>query len=234
MTGSGFPLTCRRTRLRPLAAALVALAALAGTAHAAPGPDRADPTSTARERTKGARTVIGAPSADGCAAAAASGAADDLALSACDRALALENTSRPNLIATRINRGTIHLRRREGEAALADFDAVIALDPRNADAHLNRGAALVLTRQPALAVAAITQALSLGVRAPHKAYFNRAAARESLGDVRGAYEDYSTALSIQPDWGAAEAELARFARVRRERLAAQLDAASAKPAGAAQ
>ena len=69
------------------------------------------------------------------------------------------------------------------------------------------------------AVAAITEALGLGVREPHKAYFNRGAAREALGDLRGAYEDYSTALEIQPDWGPANAELARFARARREHLA---------------
>jgi hypothetical protein len=40
-----------------------------------------------------------------------------------------------------------------------------------------------------------------------------------LGDLPGAYEDYSTALRIKPDWGAAEAELARSARAREERLA---------------
>ena len=73
--------------------------------------------------------------------------------------------------------------------------------------------------RPGPAVAAITEALSLGVREPHKAYFNRAGAREALGDVRGAYEDYSTALEIQPDWGPSGAELARFARARREQLA---------------
>ena len=47
-----------------------------------------------------------------------------------------------------------------------------------------------------------------------------------MGDIRGAYEDYNTALTIQPDWGVAEAELSRFARGRRERLASQLDTAS--------
>src|SRR5690606_13197455 len=106
-------------------------------------------------------------------------------------------------IATRINRGATHLRRREGEAALADFDAVIAMDRRHGEAHLNRGAALVLLGQPGPAVAAITEALGLDVREPHKAYFNRGAAREQLGDLRGAFEDYNTALDIQPDWGPA-------------------------------
>jgi tetratricopeptide (TPR) repeat protein len=184
--------------------------------------DGDDAASERSERNKGARTVVGAPGSVECAAAAAAGRLDDDAIAACDRAIAAERLSRPNKIATLINRGAIHLRRRAGELALADFEAVIALEPRNAEGHLNRGAALVMVGRPGPAVAAITTALGYGVRYPYKAYFNRGAAREALGDVRGAYEDYNTALTIQPDWGPAEAELARFVRGRRERLASQL------------
>jgi tetratricopeptide (TPR) repeat protein len=202
----------------PFAAAICAIALLA--------PGLAWGNDNAAERTKGARTVVGAPDSAQCALAAANQTNDDDAVQACDRALTTERLSRPNRIATLINRGAIHLRRREGEAALSDFDAVVALAPRNAEAHLNRGAALVLVNRPGPGVAAITTALSFGVSAPHKAYFNRAAAREAMGDVRGAFEDYNTALTIQPDWGVAEAELARFARGRRERLASQLDGSS--------
>lgn len=179
-----------------------------------------------------ARTVLGGqqegPLAQ-CAAATLAPVPDEAALRACNDALSGRNLSRRDRISTTVNRGVVHLKRREGEAALQDFNAVVALDPRNAEAHLNRGAALVLLKRPAQAVTAITTALSYGVPAPHKAFYNRAAAREALGDIRGAYEDYSTALSIQPDWGPAEEELARFARVRRERLAAQLDQAPDAP-----
>jgi tetratricopeptide (TPR) repeat protein len=122
-----------------------------------------------------------------------------------------------------INRGVTHLRRSEWQPALNDFDAVIALDNRQAEAHLNRGAALVQLGRHGPAIAAITEALGLGVREPHKAYFNRGAAREALGDIRGAYEDYNTALEIEPNWGPANAELARFARTRRDHLAAELN-----------
>lgn len=203
-----------------LAAALGAAGlSISGTASAQA---KTDAASERQERNKGARTVLGAPASGECATAAAAGRSDDDAVSACDRAVNGERLSRANQIATLINRGAIHLRRRAGELALADFDAVIALDSKHAEAHLNRGAALVIAGRPGPAVAAITHALGLGVRYPHKAYFNRGAAREALGDVRGAYEDYNTALTIQPDWGPAEAELARFVRGRRERLAAQL------------
>lgn len=203
-----------------VAGALLVAAMFAVPAFATGGGD--DAASARTERNKGASTMVGAPGSVECAAAAAAGRLDDDAIAACDRAIAAERLSRPNKIATLINRGAIHLRRRAGELALADFDAVVALDKRNAEAHLNRGAALVMVGRPGPAVAAITTALGLGVRYPYKAYFNRGAAREALGDVRGAFEDYSTALTIQPDWGPAEAELARFVRGRRERLAAQL------------
>ena len=200
----------RLPRRIPIATALAVLA-LAGTAAAQ--------TSSGRERDVGARTMIGAPNAQACSQFVASGDSSEAALAACDRAIATERLNRQLQIATHINRGALHLRRREGAEALADFDAVIAMDRRHAEAHLNRGAALVMQNQPGAAVTAITEALGLGVREPHKAYFNRGAAREALGDLRGAFEDYNTALDIQPDWGPANAELARFARTRREHLA---------------
>jgi len=187
------------------------------------GPAAAQPTaSSSQGRDTVARTVIGAPQAEACGRFAAAGESSDQAIAACDRALRSERLGRANEIATHINRGALHLRRRAGEPALADFDAVIALDPQNAEAHLNRGAALIMVGRPGPAVAAITEALGLGVREPHKAYFNRGAAREALGDLHGALEDYTTALEIEPDWGPANAELNRFARTRQERLAGML------------
>jgi tetratricopeptide (TPR) repeat protein len=176
-----------------------------------------------------ARVVIGVADVSQCAAAAVAGRFDDQTLQACNKALQ-QRLDRQVLIATRINRGAVHLRRREGDLALADFDEVIRLSPKLGDAHLNRGAALVLLQRPGPAVAAITTALGLGVGAPYKAYYNRGAAREQLGDVRGAYEDYSTALAIKPDWDIAEAEVQRFVRGRKEKLAAQLaDGAGGPP-----
>jgi tetratricopeptide (TPR) repeat protein len=159
-----------------------------------------------------------------CAERAADGDASDAALAACDRALAQERLDRQSLKATLLNRGILHARRNESVAALADFDAVIGIDARNAEAWLNRGVALIMLDRHGEAVAAMTEALSLGVEQAHLAYFNRAAAREALGDFRGAYEDYSTALEIQPDWGRADAERQRLAQRRQEWLAARLSA----------
>lgn len=168
-------------------------------------------------------TVIGSDR-DGrtCIANVAAGDSSDATLLACTRGMNYSRLSRAGERELLVDRGIVYLRRREGELALADFDAVIARDPRNAEAHLNRGAALVQLARHGQAIAAITEALGLGVAEPHKAYYNRGAAREALGDLRGAYEDYSTALEIEPDWGPANAELARFARNRRDHLATVL------------
>jgi tetratricopeptide (TPR) repeat protein len=158
-----------------------------------------------------------------CVTGALAGDSSEEVLEECTRALRYPHLSRAGEEQILINRGIVHMRRRESELALADFDTVIARAPRNAEARLNRGGALVQMQQYGPAIAAITEALGLGVAEPHKAYFNRGVAREALGDLRGAYEDYSTALQIQPDWGPANAELARFARTRRDHLATVLN-----------
>lgn len=165
-------------------------------------------------------TIVGSD-ANGrrCGDAVMAGDSSDGTVDVCTRALRYPRLSRAAEIQLLVNRGITYMRRHEFTEALADLDAVLERDHNNAEAHLNRGAVLLQMHQPGPAVAAITQALSLGVQEPHKAYFNRGAAREALGDLRGAYEDYNTALEIQPDWGPANAELARFARSRREHLA---------------
>lgn len=217
----------RRLPRRSLTLSASAVAVFALLFVAAPNAS-AQADSAQRERETGARTTIGAPNATACMQAVSTGDSSDEAMAACTRAVESENLPRATRLAIRINRGAMHLRRREGTEALADFDAVIAVDRRNAEAHLNRGMALIMTNQPGLAVAAITQALSLGVQNPHIAYFNRGAAREQLGDLRGAYEDYNTALEIRPDWGPANQELARFVRGRRDTLAQTLNNSGAQ------
>ncbi len=198
-----------RSALGCPAAALVVLAVLAGSPAFA-----ADVVARLNSRSN----------AQTCENSAARGDSSDTALAACDRAISREHLDGRNLIATLMNRGNIHVLRNEGAAALQDFDAVIALDEADAAAWLNRGVALMMLDSAGQAVIATTEALSLGVSEPHKAYYTRAAAREALGDLRGAYEDYSTALEIEPDWGPADAELQRLVRRRHEWLAAMLPA----------
>lgn len=168
-------------------------------------------------------TIIGGDAyAQRCMTEVGSGLFGDDTLAACTRALRNPRLAEESEILLMINRGVVLLRRGDNEGALAQFDAVLEEDDEHAEAHLNRAGALVQLQRYGPAIAEITTALSLGVSEPHKAYFNRGVARESLGDLRGAYEDYRTALEIQPDWGPANAELARFARTRRDTLAGRL------------
>jgi tetratricopeptide (TPR) repeat protein len=164
-----------------------------------------------------------------CGALFAAGNTSDEVVQLCTRALSYPRLTRQGALGLHTNLGITRLRRHEGDEALAEFDAVLALDPQNPEGQLNRGAALIMIHQPGPAVAAITQALSLGVAQPEKAYYNRGAAREALGDLRGAYEDYSTALQIRPQWAPADQELARFVRGRREHLATVLGVQAANP-----
>lgn len=146
----------------------------------------------------------------------------DQRILACDRALH-EPLTPDQRMAVLVNRGAIRARRQEHSLALADFDAAQALQPDNPTVMLNRGMVLVQLRQSGPAVAALTQALSYGAPNAYLAYYYRGVARERLGDARGAYEDYSTALEIQPNWAPAEQEMARFARGRRQDLASQVN-----------
>jgi tetratricopeptide (TPR) repeat protein len=193
----------------PALAALAAMASFADVALA----QRTDPSAV---------TVVGRdPNARRCAEQVMRGDTSDATVQTCNEALAYRRLTQAAEVVLRVNRGVTHMRRQENELALVDFDAVLALQPRNAEAHVNRGAALLQLRRYGPAITSFTEALGLGVQEPYKAYFNRGAAREALGDVRGAFEDYNTALEIYPDWGPANAELQRFARQRRQNLEAR-------------
>ena len=76
--------------------------------------------------------------------------------------------------------------------------------------YVNRGATLVGEDRFREGVEQIDKGLSLGVKDPEKAFFNRGLANEALGDLQAAYRDYSRAAELKPDWAAPKTELARF------------------------
>lgn len=77
-------------------------------------------------------------------------------------------------------------------------------------AYLNRAAALVGLERFAEALPVFERALALGVDRPQLAYFDRGIARESLGDIKGAYLDYRKASELDPKMEIARAQLTRF------------------------
>lgn len=104
----------------------------------------------------------------------------------------------------------MQLRRRAWSQAREDFDAASRIDPQLGEAFVNRGAAYVGERRFKEGLQAIDQGLEMGVKDPEKALFNRAMANEGLGDLKAAYQDYSKAAALDPEWAAPKTELARF------------------------
>jgi tetratricopeptide (TPR) repeat protein len=161
--------------------------------------------------TAGASTlVIGGGAAKDCATAALGGRSDEMAVGACTLALKTETLSFRDRARTYVNRGVLRMRQRDFDSAVSDFDEASKIDPNLGEAFVNRGAAYVGSQRYGEGLVQIDQGLALGVKDPQKAYYNRAIANESLGDVTAAYRDFSKAAELDPDWDAPKSELTRF------------------------
>ncbi|WP_448577352.1 tetratricopeptide repeat protein [Thermaurantiacus sp.] len=156
-------------------------------------------------------SIIGGGLARECYLAAESKFERSMALDVCNRALQTEVLKLRDRAATLVNRGIIHMQARDLKRALADYDAALALMPDLAEAHVNRGIALLhkggVDRE---AVAALTRGLELKPMRPEVAYYTRAVAHEILGDARAAYEDYQAAAAARPGWEDPIEQLKRF------------------------
>ena len=207
------------TAAPPLATAFAQTAAQAprDPSQQQPPRRRASTTGLQGQYLQGANSKV-----NGCIHAVTTGDSSDIALQTCIDALDTQQISSTDLAGVYANLGVMYLRRGAHEFALAEIEYALELDPDNPELFANRGAAQLALRQYGPAIASMTNALSLGTEAPYKAYYNRGAAREALGDLHGALEDYSTALEIHPNWAPAEAEIARFVRNRHETLSARL------------
>jgi tetratricopeptide (TPR) repeat protein len=155
-------------------------------------------------------TVLGGGQAAACFEAAKGGRSDDGAIATCDSALDAEMLDPTDRGGTYINRGVMKLRRGQFEAAHVDFDAGIALIPKVGEGWINRGAMFVGEHKYRDGLGDLDKGLSLGVKEPEKAYFNRALAYEGLDDEKDAYLDYQQAAALKPDWDAPRLELKRF------------------------
>jgi tetratricopeptide (TPR) repeat protein len=159
--------------------------------------------------------VIADTSAANCSQAALEKRADDAALRFCNEAIEQGALKRDDLTRTYVNRGAVLMNRHDYDAARADIERAIRLDPSVGDAWMNRGAINIIERRYAEGIADTTKGLALGVSEPAKAYFNRAVAYEGVGDEKSAYLDYQQALVLKPDWELPKRELMRFTVTRR-------------------
>ena len=165
--------------------------------------------------TLAAVTVLGGGQAQACFQAAKAGRSDDASIALCDMALETELMARSDRGGTYINRGVMKLRRGLLEPAHGDFDAGIALAPKIGEGWVNRGAMFIGEHRYKDGLQDIDRGLTLGIKEPEKAYYNRAIAYEALDDQTAAYLDYQQAATLKPDWAAPREELRRFNVTRR-------------------
>lgn len=133
------------------------------------------------------------------------------ALTTCAAALRSNDLSYGDRIATLVNRGVINFRMENLDAAGADFDAALALDPEQPDAMINKGITMLAAgAEVDLAMARIEQGLANHPQRPWIGYYGRAVAHELAGRDAQAYRDYARARQLRPGWAPAEQALARF------------------------
>ena len=163
--------------------------------------------------------VLATGMADSCAAASdaaqESGRVSDAALANCTLAvkLAYYDKARAEVLN---NRSVLHYVRGEYDAALADNTAALRSNDQMAEAIVNRGSIFLVQHRPQAAAANFERALTFNPAHAEKVYFNRAMAREEMGDLNGAYADYAQAAKIAPQWEQPKREMQRFNIVRQK------------------
>jgi tetratricopeptide (TPR) repeat protein len=155
--------------------------------------------------------VVGTSPARGCYVNAAAENGSVAALRDCDAAFANGQLGFYEVVATHVNRGIVKLFGQDVDGAIADFDSAIALDPTEAESYLNKGAAMLKKGgSESEAIALFTRAIEQRTNRPELAYFGRAIAYETKGEVRQAYSDYQRAQAAAPKWEDPVRELSRF------------------------
>ena len=143
------------------------------------------------------------------------------ALQRCNEAFRSGTLTFEDEVATYVNRGIVRLYGKDHVGAIADFDKAIALDPKQPESYLNKGAAIVrMGGNSAEAITLFNEALARKTSRPEIAYFSRGVAHETAGQLAEAYRDYKRAQELAPRWDQPGEELSRFQvkRVSRQKM----------------
>lgn len=135
---------------------------------------------------------------------------DDIAT--CTAALEHGGISPADRAATLVNRGVLYDVLKNYQAAWADYNGALAINPDLGDAYINRGAALMRMQRSDEGIWDIRKGMTLGTSLPAVAYYDLAVAEENLGQVKQAYFDYKRALDADPNYKPA-AEALKFFKV---------------------
>ena len=126
----------------------------------------------------------------------------------CDVALARGDLTRKDRMKTLVNRGIIHNRNGDIQAAIDDFNAALEYDPDQPEALINRGNSWFYAGRLDDALADYRHALDAGLSKPWMAWYNIGLVhdqREEHDDARAAYEQ---ALALNPRFERAREKLA--------------------------
>ena len=217
------PPALRRANAEPVAVPVIAPAPPPEPVMPAPAPPPAPPPPAAMVAAPDARAVASASAAR---ATLSDGARDDIVVTGSRVSNAATNRVvrgdwnactvddpdhrlRGCRAATRSNRGDVATHLADGltkgwqgdwDASIAAFDAAIALQPKLAVAHLNRGLAYWRSGDGDRAAADLDLAVRYAPTA--RSYYNRALLRRERGDRRGAQADEARARALDPDYAA--------------------------------
>jgi tetratricopeptide (TPR) repeat protein len=147
--------------------------------------------------------------ADAAAAALAHNNATDADVAKCTKAAKLADFDSDRAAAFG-NRSLLNFERANYGAAITDSTTALKFDNNLVEALVNRGASYLQTHRPGDAEADFSHALTLSRAHAEKIYFNRAMAREDMGDRNGAYADYAEASKLAPQWDLPKQQMARF------------------------
>ena len=121
-------------------------------------------------------------------------------LDRCDAALEDRRLLKKDRIATLVNRGILFNHRGDYTAAIADFEAALALDPEASEAYVNRGNTYFSTQQFDLAIDDYSTSLQMNPRNPYIAHYNRGLVNEAKREEKLAFADFVRATELQPGW----------------------------------
>lgn len=121
----------------------------------------------------------------------------DLAIEVCTRAIKSGRFSGEALAKLHLIRGAEWAAMGDYDRAIADYDAVIRLNPRSAVAFFNRGAAWAHKGEPDRAIGDYDAAIRLDPKEP-TAYGGRAVEWAVKGDYARAIADFDTAIRLDP------------------------------------
>ncbi len=141
--------------------------------------------------------------------AAVSKNTNQAALLSCNRAIEEGQLAPSDLVASYVNRGVVYMAMGKPRRALKDLNHALSLNQDTGEAYVNRGNLWFMAQKLPNAIADYDLALKLGIKQTHVAYLNRGIARESLGYLQYAKEDYLAALALIDNWPEASKRLAR-------------------------